>query len=50
MVLKFVASVMSHIKDLTCSEFSEYLTREGVHEEVFAIFQQTEYAAKPFVI
>lgn len=29
---------MSNIRDLTCSKFSEYLTREGVHEEVIEMF------------
>ena len=46
--MKFVASVMSHIKDLTCSEFSEYLTREGVHEEVIAIFSANRICGETF--
>ena len=39
---------MSNVRDLTCSEFSEYLTREGVHEEVIETFLRNRICGKTF--
>ena len=40
--------VMSDIRELTCSEFSEYLTREGVHEEVIELFSRNRICGETF--
>lgn len=40
--------VISNIRDLTCNEFSKYLTREGVHEEVIELFSLNRICGETF--
>ena len=40
--------MMSDIRELTCSEFSEYLMREGVHEAVIELFSHNRICGETF--
>lgn len=43
-----VQAVMNDVRQLTCNEFSEYLTREGVHEEIIAKFSDNRICGETF--